>query len=69
MPESLRFGRLKHANVTRGAVLAAIVLAMSACNSNKPQSAKAELDTAPKFTEAEVGVKWTWKRGCFSSHA
>jgi rare lipoprotein A len=63
MPESNRFGRIQQANVTRsanatrGAVLVAVVLAVSACNSGKSQSAKAELDTAPKFTEAEVGVK------------
>jgi rare lipoprotein A len=57
MPELNGFGRIQQSNVTRGAVLVAVVLAISACNSGKPQSAKAELDTAPKFTEAEVGVK------------
>jgi rare lipoprotein A (peptidoglycan hydrolase) len=57
MPDSNGFGRIQLANVTRGAVLVAVALALSACNSSKPESAKAELDTAPKFTEAEVGVK------------
>ncbi len=41
----------------RGAALAVLAFFVASCNNSTPETAKAELDTAPKFTEAQVGVK------------
>ncbi len=41
----------------KGAAIIALSLFMASCSNNTPEAAKAELDTAPKFTEEQVGVK------------
>jgi rare lipoprotein A len=55
MPENSLF-RIRISIAARSAAVLAIAVGLASCSSSKPQSAKAELDTAPKFTEKEVGV-------------
>ncbi len=41
----------------KGAAVVALSLLVASCSNSKIDTAKAELDTAPKFTEEQVGVK------------